>query len=404
MLARSNDNESVACAADTMIAMITDFTLAMKTKTSHGTWKCISILQFFFSMGYIVDGALLAACIGAYRVYSDRRKSVLHSQWDSYRAFWINAGRHSTDFLASSMFDLVCHYPGTTKVALNGLQSKIPSMVPFVSSLYQSILLRASRYTIWSKYGHLGYLQRLIRVGNASESLFGPCLPWKMNLLFTSPHLLSYVKDSTTREYLDTLCSVRDAYAGIIEGSPADIYSLVDRVKTAKKNIIQDIRKGHVLDRKSESSVPMVHELRMEIESFLFGRCGPDPDRSVYIEKALNDESEGLLERLFPFLEVIVDTGGESIKSESKTLEKLSPNIDIHVPYIEMGGEVIAVGIGDREFIVCPLNDKVFLDGKNDASDVNEGSQIKVTHIEDSSSGLSGTVTGRHGAAIKVRF
>ena len=358
----------------------------------------------FFSMGYLVDGALLAACIGAYRVYSDRRKSVMHSHWDSYRVFWINVGRHSSDFISSSMFDLVCNYPDAAKVVLAGVQKNVPSITPFVHTLHQGILTRASRYTIWSRFSQLGYLQRLIQVGNPHDSIFGPCLPWKMNLLFTSPHLLTYVKDSMTREYLDTLCSVRDAYAGIIEGNPGDIYSLVNRVQAAKKNIIQDIRKGHVLDRKSETSVPMVHELRMEIEGFLFGRSGPDPDRSTYVEKALKDDSAGLLERLFPFLEVIVDTEGESLKSHSNPLQKLAPNIDVHVPYVKMGGDVIAVGIGDREFIVCPLNDKVLFNGTNDSSNLQEGSKIRVTHIEDSTSGLSGTVTGRHGAAIKVRF
>jgi hypothetical protein len=356
-------------------------------------------------MGYFVDGAVLAACIGAYRVYTDRRKSMLHSEWDSYRVFWINLARHVGDFIASSSFDAACKYPATAKSMLKSTDEYIPILKPHIDSLHRRILHRASRFHLWNHFNQLGYLQRVLRIGDGSASLFEACNAWKANLLFTTPNLLAYVKDTATRDYLEGLCSVRDGYAGIVEGKPSEIANLVSRVMESRKDIIQDIRKGHVLDRKAESSVPMVHALRMEIEGYLFGKSGPDPDRSSYIEKAIKDTTDGLLERLFPFLEVIVDTEGETLgPKKSEALTKLAPNVEVFVPYVRLGDDIVGVGRGQNEFIMCPFNEKLLFNGRTDSAGLAEGTKVVVSHADDPSHSLSGTVSGYHGEAIKVIF
>ena len=349
-------------------------------------------------MGYAIDGAFLAACIGAYRVYTDRRKSVMSSSWDNYRLFWLNLGRHAGDFMASSFFDAATNYPTTFTSLLTKSNELLPGANAWIEAKHQKLLLRASRYRIWSQYSHLGYLQRVVRLGSSEDSLFGPCRSWRNNLTYTSPHLLNYVKDSDTRDYLETLCSVRDSHSGILEGSPAEIMSLLAKTKQYKKDLLQDIRKGHILDRKSESSVSIIHELRMEIEALLFGVSGPDPERSSYIDKCLKDESKGLGERLFPFVEVIVDTRGETLEGSTLTeLKNVAPNIDVFVPYLRLGNKIVAVGLGNRQFVICPLNSQLEFEGT-----LEEGSRAKITHREFPTEFIAGTVVGRYGKAIKI--
>ena len=347
-------------------------------------------------MGYLVDGAFLAACIGAYRVYTDRRKSVLSSSFDNYRLFWINLSRHSGDYMASSFFDVITKYPQNFRKIYAQTRSFLPNFDAKMDAFHQDVLQRTARYQIWAKFTQLGYLQRIVRLCETDDSLFGPCRAWKGNLLYTAPHLLGYVKDSLTREYLDTLCCLRDSHAGIIEGSPEQIAKLLNTTKELRRDIIQDIRKGHVLDRKSQSSTSIIHELRMEIETFLFAGSGPDPDRSTYIEKAIKDESDGVVERLFPFVEVIVDSKAESLAAGT-ALEKLAPNIEIFVPFLRLGTEIVAVGLGGREFVVCPLNRKLELSGS-----LVDGSKVSINHSDYPNEAITGTVVGRHGEAIKI--
>jgi len=354
-------------------------------------------------MGYLVDGAFLAACIGAYRVYTDRRKSILSSQWNNYRLFWINLGRHSVDFAAATLFDVATSYPGPVRSMMTQAKELVPSATGTITNFHQGLLKRAGRYRVWSRYGRLGYLQRIILLGSQEESLFGQCHPWRLNLQYTAPHLLGYVKDRSAREYLETLSNMRDGYAGIIEGSPSKIAALVNNAKSMKKDIIQDVRKGHIFDRKSETSVSIVHELRMEIEGYLFGVSGPDPDRSSYIEKCLSDEHEGMIERLFPFLEVIVDTSGETLRLNGKgSLNDIAPNVDVFVPNLRLAGEIVAVGLGGDEFVVCPLNKDLLFNGSSHASIFEEGAVVEIAHAKEPSTAITGKVSGRYGEAIKI--
>lgn len=351
-------------------------------------------------MGYIFDGALLAACIGAYRVYTDRRKSALHTNWDLYRYFWVNVSRHSGDFVASTCFDLVCHYPSESRSVFDKAIEVIPATESAIDTFKRWMVDRSGRFGVWSRYGHLGYLQRVAQLDRSTASTFHACRSWKSNLVFTSPHLLSYVKDDPTRSYLHTLCCVRDGMVGVVEGSPSQISQLLSSIQASKRDIVQDIRKGHVLDRKTESSVRIIHELRMGIEDFLFGATGPDPDRATYIEKAIFDKSGGVLERLFPYLEVIVDNSGESLTSHGE-LHLLAPNIDVYVPHLKLGEEAVGVGIGDGEFILNPLLVDLSFDGRALPEDIAEGS-VGVISVGGSET-RKVKIMGRHGQAVKVK-
>ena len=345
-------------------------------------------------MGYIVDGAILASCIGAYRVYTDRRKSVMHSNWDSYKHLWVNITRHSGDYLASACFDAICYYPSEARTVIDKAVSLLPISDDAITGVRDRVLRRTARYQIWAKYSHLGYLQRVVRL-NDNSSIFNSSRAWKNNLVLTSPTLLGYVKDQSTRDYLYILSSVRDGFVGVLEGSPSEVAGLVSAINEHKRDILQDVRKGHILDRKAESAVPMLHALRMEIEGFLFGQSGPDADRSTYIEKAIKDGSEGVLERLYPYLEVIVDSDGESLRSGLKSVSSMAPNVDVFVPFLKLDDTVVGVGLGGNEFIIDPLVDGV------------EYTEPSSDGMADMSLGRSDSVrvqlVGHHGEAVKVR-
>jgi hypothetical protein len=184
------------------------------------------------------------------------------------------------------------------------------------------------------------------------------------------------VKDESTKKYLHALSCVRDGMVGIIEASPTEIQEFISYLQTKKRDLVQDIRKGHVLDRHTQSSVPVIHTLRLELEAYLFPRGYPDPDRSTSIEKALSKKTTdggevSSLENLFQYLECIVDNTGESLKESSHTaLKQLAPHVPVIVPILRLSGMPIAfakcISTGRQEFILDPLVlDKLRFDGRS---------------------------------------
>ena len=295
-------------------------------------------------MGYILDAAVLAGFVGAYRVYTDTRRSVLHNGWDAYKHLSINMSRHGADFLASKCIDVMCKNPS----AVDGfISASRPYMQWYPTSLEQfrcGLLTRAARYRVWTEFEHLGYLQRVFRVKSLPfSSLFDAKYSWQKNLVYTSPTVLSYVKDESTRGYLHALSAVCDSYVGVFEGSCADIDAFLALLKDRKKDIVQDIRKGHILDRFPESMVGIIHPLRMEIESFLLPV--PDPERSLCVETALAAQKP--LQALFPLLECIVDYS----PSATQTYQ----DVPIIAPLLFAGDRPVGILSGTNTYIMDPL-------------------------------------------------
>ena len=352
-------------------------------------------------MGYILEGAVFATCIGAYRVYTDRRKALHHSNWDNYRLLMLNFTRHSTDFAAKVCFDVICHFPKESRDVLDKFSTVIPHKHEILNKFRDSILRRSARFYIWSNAGSLGYLQRVSKI-SPGASMFASDRSWKHNLVYTTPTFISYVKDPSIKDYLTLLAIIRDGMVGVIETSPTDLNSFVKNITENKRSLIQDIRKGHTLDRKPESSVQIVHALRMEIEGFLFGNTGPDADRSTFIEKAIKDQSDGLIERLFPFLEVVVDLEGTSLKSGRNEFEILCPNIEIFVPFLKVDGEIIGIGLGKNEFVLDPLHRSILIDGSQDWEDLKERTSYQLS-VEGGQESIKIEYVGRQGQALRVR-
>ena len=351
-------------------------------------------------MGYIIDGIALAACIGAYRVYTDPRKSSVSSSWSCYKHLWLNIFRHSGDLVASSFLELLCSYPEGGRRFVDSSAQILDVSSERLMRFQDNLCLRAARYTFWSTFGKLGYIQRVVKVDPGNDSIFSTSHSWQTNLLFTTPHLINYVKDDASNKYLRTLCSIRDPFVGVLEGSASELLALVASTKEHRRDITQDIRKGHVLDRKAQSSVPIIHQLRLDFEAFLFSKSGPDPDRASYIEKALKgDSEEGIIERLFPYLEAIVDCTGETINPESRSvLRPISPNIPIFVPYLRMSGSIVAINIGNDEFVLNPFLGDLRLVGDDLLS---EGSSVRIVLGNET---MSAILSGCQGAMYKVKI
>lgn len=299
-------------------------------------------------MGYLIDGVILAGCVGAYRVYTDARRSVLHNNWDAYRHLFLNMSRNGGDFVASTCIDACCQYPDSVSRAIASSRPYLQWIPVNFEEFRRGVLLRAARYRVWSQCEHLGYLQRVLRVNERAFSLFDSGYVWKRSLLYTSPTMLAYVKDGPTREYLHALSAVRDSYVGVVEGTGPEIHAFVHLLQSRKKDFIQDIRKGHILDRYPESSVGIVHPLRMEIEGFLFLN-GPDSERASYVDTVLSKPKIDI-EALFPLLECIVDY------SESESLTDL--NVPVIRPLLFVGDRPIGISLGIEDkpsYIVDPM-------------------------------------------------
>jgi hypothetical protein len=337
-------------------------------------------------MGYLIDGVVLCACVGMYRVYTDRRKSRINTGLDSYQLLWLNLSRNAGDFVAAMSSETVVKYPQQSREFVDQFRSSFGITDEGFELIRQRILRRAARYRLWTGCKNLSYLQRVGRasVNGPATSIFGGSeSSWKRNLLFASPTFLSYVKDQSTREYLHALSVVRDGFVGVIEGSSSEIQRLIGSVDSRKRDVIQDIRKGHVLDRLPESAVPVLHELRMDVEAFLFSTTGPDPDRSSFIEKSLTEtgKSDAIsrLSHLFPYLECIVDPIGDVVVPPD------SP-VPVFVPILLCGDSAVgvgkAVGTGPQLFVLDPLlfGGSLLFDGLSEVpTDATLGSKISLS-------------------------
>jgi hypothetical protein len=127
---------------------------------------------------------------------------------------------------------------------------------------------------------------------------------------------------------------------------------------------------------------------------------GPDPDRATYIEKALQDKSDGVLERLYPYLEVIVDPSGDSLLSAGD-LRRLAPNVNIFVPHLRIDTRIVGVGVGDGEYILDPLQAGLLFEGApiGTTNETGRSGTLTVGGREN----LRVVITGRHGQAVKIR-
>jgi len=320
-------------------------------------------------MGYIVDGLVLASCVGMYRVYTDRRKSRINTSLDSYQLLWLNLSRHAGDFAASVSSEIFTKYPQQSREFMTNFRSAFEVSDEVFERNRNRLLQRVARYRLWTGCKNLSYLQRVGRatVIGPANSIFGTSeSSWKRNLIFASPTFLSYVKDQPTKEYLHSLAVVRDGFLGVMEGSSSDIQSFISLIDSRKRDVLQDIRKGHVLDRLPESAVPVLHELRMDVEAFLFSTTGPDPDRSSFIEKTLTESKPDPITRLsqlFPYLECIVDPIGDiPVRADSP--------VPVFVPILYCGessiGVAMEVGYGPQLFVLDPLllGGEVLFDGQ----------------------------------------
>jgi hypothetical protein len=334
-------------------------------------------------MGYLIDGAVLCACVGMYRVYTDRRKSRINTSLDSYQLLWLNLSRNAGDFIAAMSTETVVKYPTQSRDFIDQFRTAFRVDAERMESVRERVLKRAARYRLWTGCKNLSYLQRIGRanVNGSTNSIFA-CgeSSWKRNLLFSSPTFLSYVKDQPTRDYLHDLSIVRDGFVGVIEGSSTEIQRFVASIDSRKRDVLQDIRKGHVLDRLPESSVPVLHELRMDVEAFLFSTTGPDPDRSSFIEKSLTETAKSdtisRLSQLFPYLECIVDPTGDIVVPSD------SP-VPVFVPILYCGDSPIGVGkqVGSvpQHFVLDPLlfGGSLLFDGQSEVpTDTPPGSKI----------------------------
>ncbi len=295
-------------------------------------------------MAYILEATLLAAGVGAYRIYTDRRRSLIHTNWDAYRHLLLGSGRRAGDFMASLCYDLTCSYPEEARLWYAKARETPLLMSADWDRVRSRILFRASRYRVWENCSNLSYLQRLGHANpdTTDTSIFAARQSWRKDVTFSSPSALQHVKDDATKKYLNELSIVRDGYVGILEGNPSEILDMVNGIRDRRKDVLQDIRKGHVLDRYPQSSISLIHELRMYIEYFLFSHTGPDPERSSNIEKCLQDEESPIIESLFPYLGCIVDSSSDFLTNGDE-VRKLAPNTPIIVPAIYIGSAPIGV-------------------------------------------------------------
>lgn len=339
-------------------------------------------------MGYLIDALVLTSCVGMYRVYTDRRKARINTGLDSYQLLWLNLSRHAGDFVASKSCDIILKYPTEAREFVYQFKTAFLVSDESLERARKRFLDRVARYRVWSGCKNLSYLQRVGRANFTSpdSSIFASCSSWKRNLLFASPTFLSYVKHEPTREYLHVLSVVRDGFLGVMEGSSSDISTFLSQLESRKRDVLQDIRKGHVLDRLPESSVPVLHELRMDVESFLFSTTGPDPERSSFIEKGLTETNKQhpivRLAQLFPYLECIVDPVGDMVVPSDSPIPVFVPILYCGDTAIGVGKQVPAESEGRTSFVLDPLllGGDVLFDGETNLSpETTIGSKVSLS-------------------------
>ncbi|CAE8604015.1 unnamed protein product, partial [Polarella glacialis] len=167
-----------------------------------------------------------------------------------------------------------------------------------------------------------------LRVGSNSASPDSPGFQ-QMLFAYASPKGAYDLSNEADALYAHALFALKDRNLGIIEANFAPLVCMMlDSARENRRNLVQDLRNGHIWDRRVPEDVPQP-ELRQAMDEAL---NGPDPRRAEEVDKMLRRGATAA--ELWPDLRVVMTTDGGSFQSSAARLrELLGPEVEIYSPF-----------------------------------------------------------------------
>lgn len=256
--------------------------------------------------------------------------------------------------------------PGIPKLlAMTSGTSGSPKLVPHVSDVSNNFFMRGVCVAFAVLHGKfpntVDNLQRSLklvfkssfqemdngmRIGSNSSS---PDNKGFDSLLcaYASPKAAYQLQQEPDALYAHALFALKERNLGIIEANFAPVVCLLlDTIRQHRRSLVQDLRNGHIWDRKIPERAPPA-EIRDAIDAAL---GGPDPKRALEVDKLL--KSGASLGDLWPQLGVVMTTDSGSFETAAARMrEMLGSNIQVYSPFYAATEGLLGVNIfPDRPF------------------------------------------------------
>ncbi|XP_002739974.1 uncharacterized protein LOC100375595, partial [Saccoglossus kowalevskii] len=178
--------------------------------------------------------------------------------------------------------------------------------------------------------------------GMRSNTPFSFVLMSMLGCLETSPSSIFKITKEPQCMYLHCLFGLKDRTMGIINGMFAQsVYSLFATIETKWPQLVIDIENGYI-----DSKLEILPQVREELNKHL----RPDPERAKELKTEFQKGFQGVISRVWPYLNYIVGISTGSMKPYAKKInEYYAPGVPI-VSYVYSSSEgTIGVNIWPLE-------------------------------------------------------
>eukprot|EP00930_Biecheleria_cincta_P059650 TRINITY_DN45362_c0_g1_i1.p1 TRINITY_DN45362_c0_g1~~TRINITY_DN45362_c0_g1_i1.p1 ORF type:complete len:626 (+),score=80.42 TRINITY_DN45362_c0_g1_i1:36-1880(+) len=161
-----------------------------------------------------------------------------------------------------------------------------------------------------------------------------------MLFAYTSPLAAYNLSTEPDALYAHALCALKDKHLGIIEANFAPLVCmLLDTAMENRRHLVQDLRNGHIWDRRLPEQVPNA-ELRDAIDATL---GGPDGPRAQEVDSLLRRRATA--SELWPHLRVVMTIDSGSFQPSAARLRELLGDVPIYSPFYAATEGLLGVNI-----------------------------------------------------------
>mmetsp|Transcript_117155 Transcript_117155/g.343196 ORF Transcript_117155/g.343196 Transcript_117155/m.343196 type:complete len:619 (-) Transcript_117155:34-1890(-) len=158
---------------------------------------------------------------------------------------------------------------------------------------------------------------------------------------YASPKAAYEIAAEPDALYAHALFALKEAQLGLMEANFAPLVCmLLDTIRENRRSLVQDLRNGHIWDRRLPESAP-APELRGAIDAAL---GGPDARRAVQVEALLRAGAPAA--ELWPQLRVVMTTDGGAFQAAGARLRQLlGPGVAVYSPFYAATEGLLGINI-----------------------------------------------------------
>jgi len=161
-----------------------------------------------------------------------------------------------------------------------------------------------------------------------------------MLFAYASPKAAYDLRSEQDAFYAHALFALKDKNLGIIEANFAPLVCMMfDAMKENRRSLAQDLRNGHIWDRRLPDEVPENAD-RSAIDAAL---GGPDGPRAREVEKLI--KAGATASELWPNLRVVMVTDSGSFQASASRLKELLGDVEIYSPFYAATEGLLGINI-----------------------------------------------------------